>query len=67
MAEQQSLVIRLKRLEGLIDTTDVTEWENKFLQSLVPLALERAKIGQVVGFTDKQLEVLNQVHDRHFA
>lgn len=62
-----SLLIKLQQVEGLIDTNQISDWENKFLSSLVPGAIERAKKGQVFTLTPKQLQVLNGLWSKHFA
>ena len=62
-----SLIGKIKRLEGLIDTNEITEWENKFLSDVVPTALARAHVGQVMGLTSKQLDTINQLFSKHYS
>lgn len=54
----------LKQCAGLVDTKDVTDWQNGFLKSV----LERSENGSRPDLlSDKQLEVLESIHRRHFA
>jgi hypothetical protein len=54
----------LKQCAGLVDTKDVTDWQNGFLKSV----LERSENGSRPDLlSDKQLEVLESIHSRHFA
>lgn len=54
----------LKQCAGLVDTKDVTDWQNGFLKSV----LERSENGNRPDLlSDKQLEVLESIHSRHFA
>lgn len=54
----------LKQCAGLVDTSDVTDWQNGFLKSV----LERAENGNRPDLlSEKQLEVLESIYKRHFA
>ncbi len=54
----------LKQCAGLVDTKDVTDWQNGFLKSV----LERSENGSRPDLlSEKQLEVLESIHRRHFA
>lgn len=54
----------LKQCAGLVDTKDVTDWQNSFLKSV----LERSQNGSRPDLlSEKQLEVLESIHSRHFA
>lgn len=54
----------VKRLAGLVDTSDVTEWENQFLKSV----LAKTQQGDDTRcLTGKQLDVIEQLHDKHFV
>jgi hypothetical protein len=62
-----SLMTKLNRLEGLMDTTKITDWENNFLKSMIPTMKERAALGQVVRLTEKQQKVVDDLFDTHYA
>jgi hypothetical protein len=62
-AEDVSLEEKLRVLNGVIGTTQVSNWENTFLKSVVPVALARAKLGQVMGFTPAQHRVIDTVYE----
>lgn len=53
----------IRRLEGMVGTKDLTDWESQFVRRLV----ERADAGQVTQLTERQLEVLERLHEQHFA
>lgn len=54
----------VKRCSGLIDTSDVSEWENDFLQSIV----EKTDDGDdTTSLTERQITVLERIFSKHFA
>lgn len=60
----KSLGQKIAQLEGLIDTTDVSEWENGFLRSIVA----RTSSGKNTGtLTEKQVETAERIYGKHFA
>ncbi len=59
-----SLNTMVKQCAGLIGTKDVTPWEDQFLQSVV----ERTAQGDnTTSLTEKQVEVLERIHSKHFV
>lgn len=63
----KSLLQKLQQLEGLIDTSDVSEWEQKFLKSVVVVGVAKCKMGKTGFLTEKQLDVVERIYDKHFA
>lgn len=61
MASINSLV---KRLAGLVDTTDVTDWENQFIKSILA---KTSNGDNTTSITEKQLDVIERIHDKHFV
>lgn len=54
----------VKKCAGLIDTRDVTAWENEFLQSIV----ETTDAGDNTSMlTEKQVDVLERIYTKNFA
>ena len=53
----------IARLEGCLDTGDLSPWEESFVRRL----LETKNAGQVTALTDKQLDTLQGLFDRHFS
>lgn len=53
----------IERLSGLLDTSDLTEWEQQFVANLK----RHADAGEVTKLTEKQVETLDQLHSKHFA
>jgi len=59
-----STTTMIRRLSGLLDTRDLTEWEQQFVHhSLV----EKLNAGKVTSLTERQVETLERLHGRHFA
>ena len=55
---------KIKKLESLLDTEDITAWEDGFIRNIV----KRTRQGAQVEFlTDSQLEVIFDIHKKHFA
>jgi len=53
----------VKRVAGLADTTDVSDWETGFIKSV----LEKTKNGDDTrSLTEKQIDVLERLHAKHF-
>jgi len=50
-------------LEGCLDTPDLTPWEQDFVRDLARLR----DSGQVTKLTEKQIDILERLHKRHFA
>ena len=53
----------IDRLAAMVGTNDLSDWETRFVQSLI----NRKQAGQVTSLTEKQLEVLERLHGKHFA
>ncbi len=59
-----SINTMVKRLAGLADTADVTDWENQFIKSI----LDKTSNGyNTTSITEKQLDVIERIHDKHFV
>ncbi len=53
----------IDRLAGMVGTKDLTDWETRFVQSLI----DRKSAGQVTALTERQVEMLDRLHSKHFA
>lgn len=62
---KKSLSTMIEQLDGLRDTSDLTEWENEFVTSI----LERYLIAKkdTRRFSAKQLEIVERIWSKHFA
>lgn len=59
-----SLNTMVQRVAGLADTTDVNDFENKFIASIV----EKTQNGKnTTSLTEKQIDVLERLFDKHFS
>lgn len=59
-----SLNTQVKRVAGLAGTTDVSEWESDFIESIC----RQTKNGDnTTSLTEKQIEVLERIFNKHFA
>ncbi|TSP10647.1 hypothetical protein [Cupriavidus campinensis] len=53
----------IKRLEGMLDTKDLTTWEQEFVHKLADVM----RAGEVTQLTGAQVEKLDELHERHFG
>ncbi|MBV8273559.1 MAG: hypothetical protein JO067_14930 [Cupriavidus sp.] len=53
----------IQRLEGLLGTKDLTDWEQGFVRSLA----SRMHAGEVTKLTGDQVDKLDELHGKHFA
>lgn len=59
-----SLNNMVKKVAGMVDTKDLTDWENKFVKNIVA----QTDTGKnTTSLTENQVDVLERLHDRHFA
>jgi trehalose-6-phosphate synthase len=59
-----SINTMVKQCMGLIDTRDVTDWENNFLKSIK----QRTDEGNnTSSLTENQITVLERLYNKHFA
>lgn len=54
----------VKRVAGLLDTHDLSDWENHFVASIY----EQTRHGDnTTSLTEAQIDVLERLHDKHFS
>ncbi|MGC4059392.1 MAG: hypothetical protein QM749_00435 [Aquabacterium sp.] len=54
----------VKRVAGLTDTRDVSDWENEFIKNIVA----RTNNGDNTSMlTERQIERLEEIFDKHFS
>lgn len=53
----------IRKLEGMLGSRDLSDWEQGFVESLV----KRVESSQVTTLTEKQIDNLQRLHDKHFA
>lgn len=59
-----SISTMLRQLAGMVDTKDLSDWENEFLKNV----LERSGDGARTSLlTEKQVERVEQLWKKHFA
>lgn len=62
--DMASLTTMVKQLNGLVDTKDVSDWENEFLTNI----MQRTREGDnTTVLTDKQIECVERIHQKHFS
>lgn len=54
----------VKRVSSLINTRDVTPWENEFIQRVVR---QTSDGDNTTSLTAKQIDVLERLFSRHFS
>jgi hypothetical protein len=59
-----SLNTMVKRVAGLADTKDVSDWENRFIKNVVAQTLQG---DNTTSLTEGQIDTLERLHDRHFS
>lgn len=59
-----SLNTMVKKCSGLVDTTDLSDWENKFLKNVVD---KTSNGDNTTSLTEKQIGSLEQIYEKHFA
>lgn len=59
-----SVGVMVKQLSGLLDTDDLSDWENEFVGSVV----DRTQEGEVTGtLSDRQVTTVERIWRKHFA
>jgi len=58
-----STTTMIRRLEGMLGTKDLSDWEQGFVETLVA----KLEAGEVTKLTDRQVETLERLHGKHFA
>jgi len=53
----------IERLAGCIGTGDLSDWEERFVRSLIA----RKEGGQVTKLSERQVETLERLHAKHFG
>ena len=61
MASLNSMV---KKVAGLVETVDVSPWESNFIASV---QRQTSNGDNTTSLTEKQIEVLERIYDKHFA
>lgn len=59
-----SLNTMVKRVGGMVDTKDLTKWENGFVKNVVA---QTGNGDNTTSLTENQVDVLERLFDRHFA
>lgn len=64
MTRTVSIGAKVKQLAGMLDTQDLSDWENRFVRSIV----QRSNAGaDTTHLTDAQVERLDELWQKHFA
>ena len=63
MSAMTSTTTMIRRLEGMLGTRDLSDWEQGFVETLVA----KLEAGQVTQLTERQVETLERLHGKHFA
>lgn len=59
-----SLTTMVKQLSGLVDTKDVSDWENDFLESIMRSTHDG---DNTTVLTEKQIDVVERIFKKHFS
>jgi len=64
MSQMISIGTMIKRIEGLLGTNEVSDWEGCFISSVI----EKTNCGNdTAHLSDKQVEIIERIHNKHFA
>jgi hypothetical protein len=55
--------VMVDKLEGLLGTEDLNEWEQRFVRDMVT----RRDENRLTGLSERQVTSLQNLHDKHFA
>ena len=58
-----STTVMIQRLEGMLGTKDLNDWETSFVRSLA----QRMHAGEVTKLSGDQVDKLDELHGRHFS
>jgi hypothetical protein len=58
-----STAVMIEKLVGMLGTDDLSDWETTFVKSLQ----QRLAEGQVTSLTERQVDALDRLHNKHFA
>jgi hypothetical protein len=61
-----SLQEKIACIAGLTDD-DLTPWEQGFVTTVNAKAKTAASTGQITSFSDKQVENIEKIYDKHFG
>jgi hypothetical protein len=59
-----SLNNMVKKVAGLADTRDLTDWENGFVKKLIA---QTSNGDNTTSLTEKQIDSLEELHSKHFG
>lgn len=54
----------VKKITGLLDTSDLNDWEHKFVSSIKHSTNDGAR---TQFLSTAQVETIEKIHDKHFA
>lgn len=60
----KSIGQKIKQVTGLIDTRDVSDWENRFLRDM---KIKTNDGERTTHLSVKQVEWIEDIYDKHFA
>ena len=60
-----SLANMIERIGGLTGTSDLTDWENEFVESILNRYDSKTKVTNRVS--SKQAEIIERIFNKHFA
>lgn len=58
-----STAVMVEKLVSMLGTDDLSDWETCFVLSLQ----RRLAEGQITALTERQVETLDRLHNKHFA
>lgn len=60
-----SIATKLERIDDLVDTSDLSDWETEFVVSVYAQYQKAGKTTKVLS--GKQVEIIDRIFNKHFA
>ena len=60
----KSIGQKIMQVEGLLGTSDVSDWEEEFLERMIEISDHGKK---TAGLSEKQVSIIDRIWGRHFA
>lgn len=64
MSRLVSLGTKIEQISGLSGTSDVTDWESGFIVNIYAVSAGGTK---TASLSEKQIEIIDRIWERHFA
>lgn len=60
----KSVNAKINQIGGLLGTKDINDWESEFIYSVIQKTNNGSDVSKL---TDKQLDIIEKIHSKHYA